>query len=344
MVGFSYALHGKVFIAPVNGKLLVVRAIELAKNFVLIISSIVVTIQLVFMYPNNLKRLLNALGDVDRKMRLPEKLKKKFWIGFNLNNITILAYLIMKISFWSSNTLYRYYYSEDFSIYQANIGIFLYFWLAVEILHRFQVLNDSLKNFGQDLYDTKILSEVYQLEILSVGAYSVRYLQQLSGLYECLIHVLDILNESFGLFAMFYVLTNVTFIMEQLITLAWSMSFPSATLNLVEYANLPWICCFSIFGAAVRIFAIAAVGTYLLKEANNTIAICYNTIHALEPDSSHEAEILKEELRHFVNQIAHRQPRLSAAGFFNVDFSMMGFIVSSITSYIIVAIQFLKVE
>ncbi|KAG5860915.1 hypothetical protein JTB14_009067 [Gonioctena quinquepunctata] len=88
--------------------------------------------------------------------------------------------------------------------------------------------------------------------------------------------------------------------------------------------------------------AIAAVGTFLLREANKSTTICYSIIFALEYDSTQEAGILKEELRNLVHQLSQRTPCLSAAGFFNIDFTMMGFIMSSITSYIIVAIQFIK--
>lgn len=55
-----------------------------------------------------------------------------------------------------------------------------------------------------------------------------------------------------------------------------------------------------------------------------------------------EYQELKEELRQFAQQTALRNPRLSASGFFTVNFNMMGFIVTSVTSYIIVAVQMIK--
>lgn len=66
-----------------------------------------------------------------------------------------------------------------------------------------------------------------------------------------------------------------------------------------------------------------------------------NEIPIIIPNSKIDQN-LKEELILFVQQANCRSPEFSAAGFFIVDFTLLKFIFGSLTSYVIISLQFLK--
>lgn len=92
----------------------------------------------------------------------------------------------------------------------------------------------------------------------------------------------------------------------------------------------------NILFQAVTLF-LAAAGHYLTTEAQRTVQICYNIINDANKNEFYERDII-----FLAQQVVHSNIELSASGFFSINFTMMGFIVSSITSYIIVALEFMN--
>lgn len=88
---------------------------------------------------------------------------------------------------------------------------------------------------------------------------------------------------------------------------------------------------------------VAASCDMAAKEAYKTASIAYKLLAKLptSPSNVHE-ETLKEDLILLCNQSSNRCPVFSAAGFFNVDLTMLSSIVASVTTYFIVIIQFIK--
>ncbi|XP_074042679.1 uncharacterized protein [Leptinotarsa decemlineata] len=104
--------------------------------------------------------------------------------------------------------------------------------------------------------------------------------------------------------------------------------------------SLSWI--IFIFFFQLGVFLLAYAGNRISSEATKTICICYKFLNELNSSTHYETRIIEDELHFLVEQLSQRKPCLSASGFFTINFTMVGFILSSITSYIIVAIQFLK--
>lgn len=76
------------------------------------------------------------------------------------------------------------------------------------------------------------------------------------------------------------------------------------------------------------------------KEAQNLGTISYKLLARIDrtPETAH----IREELFILAQQVTHRCPYFSAAGFFNVDYTMLFIILGSFTSYLVVIIQFNK--
>ncbi|KAG5880343.1 hypothetical protein JTB14_019822 [Gonioctena quinquepunctata] len=339
-----YGIYGKLFVVPIPRNTIIIRIADLTRNISELLASVVATIRCVLIYPEKLKLIVSAIGHFDKKNpALDNKMKKWFWFCFILSSLYTPLYIFMRRMFWSSSGYSKYYNGGDLIYLQLNMGIFLYFWLAEEILERFKALNKSLENISKNARTTKILARGYKVKIFLVKRSTIRELGIISKHYNCLVDILHNLNDLFGYFVMLYVVFVIAFVMNSIASAFWyTTSLRSFINGFMDIFAIRCIHFISTTEVLVRVIAIAAVGTFLLREARRTTTICYNIIDALQYDSTQEAEVLKRELRHFVDQVAQRTPRLSAAGFFNIDFTMMGFIISSITSYIIVAIQFLK--
>lgn len=87
----------------------------------------------------------------------------------------------------------------------------------------------------------------------------------------------------------------------------------------------------------ISLTALAVAGNNISTEATQTSIICYRLNNM---NVSVKYDLIKEELRLIAQQTLFRNTRLNAFGFFTVNFTMIGFIVTNVTSYIIVAIQF----
>lgn len=98
---------------------------------------------------------------------------------------------------------------------------------------------------------------------------------------------------------------------------------------------------YEVFLFQVKIFLLALSGERLATNAHDIVPVCYRIIHQINSDMVQETELVKKELRMLTSQVTERKPRLEAAGFFVVNFDMLGFIITSFTTFIIVAIQFL---
>lgn len=87
---------------------------------------------------------------------------------------------------------------------------------------------------------------------------------------------------------------------------------------------------------------IAAACECVTNEASRITEICYTLLSDIPslPTTDYGID-LREELLLLAEQTAVIHPKVLAAGFFEVNLAMMGFVVASVTSYIIVIIQFM---
>lgn len=74
--------------------------------------------------------------------------------------------------------------------------------------------------------------------------------------------------------------------------------------------------------------------------SSSMIPITLIYLNELPPLSKNKGVIeLKEELTNLYEQGSSKIPHFTAAGFFVVNYAMLGFIIGSVTSYIIVTLQ-----
>ncbi|KAL1494686.1 hypothetical protein ABEB36_010250 [Hypothenemus hampei] len=76
-------------------------------------------------------------------------------------------------------------------------------------------------------------------------------------------------------------------------------------------------------------------GELLKREADKTINICYEKLH-----KHNRNDDMNRHLLQLTQQVFQRRPRISAAGFFSVDHSLILFICTTTATYIIFLCQF----
>ncbi|KAG5880345.1 hypothetical protein JTB14_019824 [Gonioctena quinquepunctata] len=173
-------------------------------------------------YAENIKRIIKSIDEFDKEIRSSGgKMRIYFWLCFLLANLSFLYFVIWKHVHISFSTYERYYYEEDLLDYRMDVSIFLYFWLATEILHRFIALNKSLGNIIRNLHKTIMPSKAFILEICSVQSSSIRLLRNMSKLHNILTNTVQDINDFSGYFVLFYVLYTMAIILEGLTLTLW---------------------------------------------------------------------------------------------------------------------------
>lgn len=76
------------------------------------------------------------------------------------------------------------------------------------------------------------------------------------------------------------------------------------------------------------------------KEVQRTTVVCFKLIQTL--NKSGQSDAVRDELLLLAKQASMERLHFTAAGFFNVDYTMLYILLSSITSYIVVLFQFKK--
>lgn len=79
----------------------------------------------------------------------------------------------------------------------------------------------------------------------------------------------------------------------------------------------------------------------IYEEAKQTSLICYKILQEIRPKPfSNEQHQIRENLSFLAQEATLRATKISAAGFFEVDYTMVFLLFTSVTTYIVVLIQF----
>lgn len=89
-------------------------------------------------------------------------------------------------------------------------------------------------------------------------------------------------------------------------------------------------------------FLFSFYGEQITKEGEKTTRTCFYLLNKVpfQPKNDDEKLVI-DELKLFAFQSYSHIPCLSAGGFFDVNFRVLGLMISSVTSYLMVIIQFL---
>ncbi|XP_074038711.1 uncharacterized protein [Leptinotarsa decemlineata] len=304
-------------------------------------------IQMIAMYPGKLHEILDNLLKFDKNVGVNprcRKLKTIFWISFPTALLIVPTIIILDSWVWLDSVsmdMYKYYVVRNIQYCQVCALIVFWFWLAIEILHRFSILNGILETIRETSLDHGKLSIVKDLtEEVEPVENGQDILEKVTEYHNFLCEVVNDVNDLFGLIILFFEIFVIGYVVQytSVIILYTVLKEPMIDIRFRE--RLALVSAAWIFVSGLKVVFLSTAGHFVEKEANRTIVICYNLINNLKRRANYER--LKEELQDLSQQVARRNPRLTASGFFVINLTMLGCIVSSVTSYIIIALQFFK--
>ncbi|VEN46238.1 unnamed protein product, partial [Callosobruchus maculatus] len=221
--------------------------------------------------------------------------------------------------------------------------LLLVIWLCLELWNQFKALNDHLSLFIGRVYlstginnTSNTINDLYQTTIEC----RVLRIKKLKRLHNLLCDILESFNGVFGPIILLEAICAMILIVPYTLGFVYFFGYMEYGLNdiwvmaMVNGLHL-------IIQSVVKLFALAAVGQLVYGEAHTTIAICYRSINELEATHLQGLHLIEKELLHLIQQVHIRNPKVAASSFFDVNFSMSGFVITSVTSYIIVTLQFM---
>nr|CAI5817475.1 unnamed protein product [Callosobruchus analis] len=301
-------------------------------TFLLTISSIACNLYIIFLYPNRLQSILEDLNVFERMIDAKCSFSGfKFWTLFILFGSTYIMSTIFDTIVWLD--------AVGFEIYKYYIGR-----NAQLIQSRYKALNEDLRLFsryaclGTSIQNTfKAIKELDEDE--ATVEWRVLKIRKLKMLHNLLCDTLQSFNVVFGPLILLETLSAISVIVEYTLVFAYYLVIhyqPGTPVDTLLVDGLLYI-----VPSAIKLFGLAAIGQLVYGEAHDSIAISYRSITMLEATDQLGHHFIKKELLDLIKQVHIRNPKVAASSFFDVNFSMTGFVVSSVTSYIIVFFQFM---
>uniref|UniRef100_A0A6P7FW33 Gustatory receptor n=1 Tax=Diabrotica virgifera virgifera TaxID=50390 RepID=A0A6P7FW33_DIAVI len=269
----------------------------------------------------------------------------KFLKYYMVGSIVIVPFVIIfDIYAWTQMggtwDFAKYYLQKEFQYYQVTFGSFLWIWLGNEIYERFRLLNNKiLRIFESTNRNTNFMDMKNKLYL---QIHVEKDLKHFAQIYHDLCDTVELVNDVFGLCLVFYIMFIIAYVVSYVLYLLYIITGKEQHFDGSFEMFMIMSGCFWLMENFIKIMALASAGENLSREANRTITVCYGIINTLDNNPQYNVDAIKEELNFLIQQAAHRKPCLSASGFFVANSTMMGFIIGSITSYVIVAVQFLK--
>nr|QBB73007.1 gustatory receptor [Protaetia brevitarsis] len=295
---------------------------------------------------NNFKSLdkfMNELVSIDRKLlayHITNKTKTSTWLWLEifLNHVVLFFVMLFDGTLWylaSDNKFHFYMLYENLQKYHTHILSHLMVNLIICLKHRYRIANnllaEAVKQRDVVNISTKILFKPYK------DVYTVK---NVIKIFIGLNRMIEYFNKIYGWTLL---CIHINIIASLLVSLDFIIEFSSESNILRDKYGLEFILLMSMWSLMALCLGIflASTANSTINEAQNTSNVSYKLLQYVPPSSTnpHDRE-LREDLLLLSEQSSLRTPCFTAAGFFNVDYTMLFTLLSSITSYLVVLIQF----
>ncbi|KAK9891305.1 hypothetical protein WA026_013612 [Henosepilachna vigintioctopunctata] len=261
----------------------------------------------------------------------------KFFMAFNLG---LLVTIGLDMTYWSRTVgigTYILYSLRAFQFYQNGLNIYL-------LVCFLNCLKLQLK-----LYKRKLTKYVENSRVIESNLFtpnqnaSVEDLNELRKKQCELLNLVPHFNRVFGrniLLIMFNcIVVAILFTSIALVCIMKKMDFQGIQPDTCFYL----LCSAWITQSLTFPIMLAYACEAVVTEADKilSLSIDYLNDFPVIPKTS-ELQIVKEELQMICQQAQAKRPVFSAGGFFVVNYTMLGMMIGSVTSYIIVVLQFVK--
>nr|CAI5867723.1 unnamed protein product [Callosobruchus analis] len=309
----------------------VMKFVDQTYNASLFIVCVVSQVFMVFLYLEKIQDLLHAISITDSIKDKRMSSKCLFWISFCVCSFCTILILSVDTAIWIYTVgfdRYKYYTLRNIQYYQANMLLLFETWLCLEQKLRFRHLNDQLKSM---------------LERFIAADLQVKSIKKS---HNHLCNIAESFSEIFGTLIVLQVIFLISIVISYTLNalhylLVLNEEMVKVFYNFGSDRRVTAIGAIFMFSNLAKLFALAGVGELFYQEAHKATGICYDSINELEVNSQLASDVIKDQLLAFVQQVRDRNPKIAASSCFDVRLGMIGFVIASVTSYIIVAVQFM---
>ncbi|XP_015832937.2 putative gustatory receptor 28b [Tribolium castaneum] len=321
-------------------------------NFMLTFFNVSLRIILVFSKGKVIKSFFNQGYELSKQEIFNCCSKKSFRMNFAIFNLYMVLLLLFDAYLWISSVgvrMFQYYIGRSFTYYVCNTTIFLIFHSVLPIKRFFTSLGIAFDNIMKNLIcEIDGRHEFFLAEFKSaktppnkLNCYDLRRVRKN---YNSICELVDAFNNIYGLAMLEIIIVVITYVLNLTdLFLVYGMS-KSRNIEGVSFGtNLVILCALWITTLLLFTILLAYGCAGATSEAEKIAKICFYWLNEIPTmPVSIKDQTIKEELALLAQQSTSRTPKFSAAGFFPVDFTLLGFIFGSVTSYIIISIQFIE--
>ncbi|CAH2002379.1 unnamed protein product [Acanthoscelides obtectus] len=228
----------------------IMKSIDEIYNLLLFVCCTVSQIYMVFLHPQKVQEILQAISTTENAPYKNISPKSLFWIAFCVISIEAIAVLTADTILWTDMVgfkLYQFYILRNVQYYQTDMMLLLEMWLCIEQKCRFKHLNvqldDILKKFNVDAKKASKGLNSFQIEI---------EVRRIKKCHNRLCNITETFCEVFGTLIVLQVIFHICIVI-------------SYTLNIMHYLLIA-------SGYAVWFDDRIAIGSALFL-FNNTVSI-----------------------------------------------------------------------
>ncbi|XP_055383690.1 putative gustatory receptor 2a, partial [Condylostylus longicornis] len=280
---------------------------------------------------NDFKTKLNRTVNL-RNIRVHLLNKISIILTILILNMLILINFIIGTNF---NTVYWY---SFFTVQSLRLRVIQCFSYIILVNERFDILNEILLNFIKEQYNYK--KRIFTIDSVNSliennnnmkSNKNIETILALKHIYNGLWDTVNLINECFG-WSLLSIITS--YFLDFTSNAYWLFM---AIENMAEPETI-WKC----LGTMLPLILIIGYLSWGCQECSNKGERTGNLVNKLE--KSNENEKYNALISEFSLQIIHEPISITANGFFNINFNLLGSMAAATVTYLVILIQFLLSE
>ncbi|KAH1023264.1 uncharacterized protein LOC125502610 isoform X1 [Dendroctonus ponderosae] len=287
-----------------------------------------------------LKKMFEAMDDIDEKLKFDSfSIRKQMYIGVTIYIVLIVVYVVYDAVTWTlllGISWYILYMPKTIQICQFSLGMLLPMALLSLIYLRIKGFNKALRHYSKVNFS--------QISCYSLNEQRQFFFKEMCHMHTDLFQMVKSFNRIFGIVLLFGTLMAIGLILHYIVILLVYFEFNTELKGQSNHYVLAQ-CITGILIPALQVLALANVGDRVSFEAGKTSNITMVLLNKFPSHGTTEVEkAIYVELKTLVMQCSFRNIQITAKRFFSVNHTLLGVLLSSMVSYIIIIVQFLSMN
>ncbi|XP_017776026.1 PREDICTED: uncharacterized protein LOC108562262 [Nicrophorus vespilloides] len=346
LLSYVFTTYGK-FVYMKESMTVTGFLIDIGSDLTLIMANLISIVGINLMNGSTVCIFLTNMKKIDCEFQyLPSDCKHsnmRFVMEMILIHIYMIIFIAYNVYTWVSSLgwdTYIYFCLRDFQNYYIIVLAILMRNYAYAIKYRMEVLNGILTRREWTQSDKICIADYSGCVSANLKTKPHWTLKKIIKQFTNLTNLIDMYNTIFGWqFVSLYVVIVINLLLP--INLALIYGSGDKDINGFKYGSeLVALCIMWASLPIITAIAIFSACNHATEKIRHTSVIAYNLIQELgeAPNDMN----YKQELQELAELATNKCPSFSAAGFYTVNYSVLFGLVGSITSYLIVLIQFNK--